>query len=141
MQAKEKYARNIQVSQDGERVAVSFNDGMIRIYDIALENELLTIGPLKIKNGRVTEPLIVHSISWHPEGDRLICGGENGLLRILDSTNGEEVVCLDRELGASVRSAAWNHAGTQFAAAWSSQGVLGIFDGATFEEVVRLHPL
>ena len=68
-------------------LAVGFQDGRIKIFNVIEERELEFRSELQKQLGKIL------SIAWHPEGEQFACGMDNSTLAIFSVANG---LCLQR---------------------------------------------
>jgi serine/threonine protein kinase/WD40 repeat protein len=77
-------ARALDVFQDG-RVAVAWKGGTISVHDPSDGRRLL--GPVDLGDD-------LHTIRFTPDGERLLGGGNEGLLHVIDARHGELITSL-----------------------------------------------
>jgi WD40 repeat protein len=109
------------------RVAVCRSDG--RIAAACLSGQVLIFDPL---SGSVAAELTTHSlgaldVAWSPDGGALATGGQDGIVRITDTSTGD-VLGTHRGSGWASR-VVWSNDGTRLAAAIGRETVLMARDG------------
>ncbi|MFK8114719.1 MAG: protein kinase [Rubripirellula sp.] len=77
-------ALSLAFSPDGGRIAVTCEDGMVRVYD-ATQRRLLT----KLIGHKAGQVYGVLSVSFDASGDRIISCGTNGVIKVWDAWNGD----------------------------------------------------
>lgn len=99
---KERVAiTDIQFSPDGQRIAVSRDDAMAKVYDTTRGEEIATF---KGHTG------IVFAIAFSPDGKTVVTGGDDNAARIWDASTGKELATLKGHTD-SVRCVAFDPSG------------------------------
>jgi WD40 repeat protein len=74
-------------SPDGTRIARPFDDGSIRVWDVASREEIC-------RSQRTTNSshTAITYLAWSPRGDRILTGAEDGGVEIWDPTSGQLLI-------------------------------------------------
>jgi WD40 repeat protein/serine/threonine protein kinase len=114
----------LALSPDGSRLAVGGPraDGNVRVYDMRSERLLHTL----MGDNRVV------SVAFSPDGRRLASAGSERIVRLWDTTTGQEVLSLRGHEG-SIGRVLFSPDGQRLASA-SSDGRVRIWDAASFDE-------
>ncbi|ESW32921.1 hypothetical protein PHAVU_001G028900 [Phaseolus vulgaris] len=75
------------------RVAIGFNDGRLRIYEITDTDEFILVKSLPPVSGRVL------SVTWSEDANYIYSGSSDGLIRCWNATLGNEVYRITAGLG------------------------------------------
>ncbi|MDX2272162.1 MAG: NB-ARC domain-containing protein [Cyanobacteriota bacterium] len=123
-------------SPSAQTLVLGDSNGSIRLWQIADSSDhRLVLGyPLRDFIGHTSWVL---SLSWHPDGQRLVSGSGDYLLKLWDAQTGQ---CLSTLPGhqQTVWWVAWSPDGTQIASA-SGDHTIKIWDGATGTCLNTLH--
>lgn len=80
--------RCLDVSSDGKQLSLAGDDGSISLWDL---ND--SSGPTRRWQNAVHSGA-AFSVAFHPDGNRVVTTGEDGLIRILETTSGIELLSL-----------------------------------------------
>jgi WD40 repeat protein len=92
---------NVQLSADGQRIAVARDDAIAKVYDTAKGEEVAT---LKGHGG------IVFTVAFSPDGKKVVTGGDDNTARVWDATTGKSLAILNGH-SDSVRCLAFDPSG------------------------------
>lgn len=116
----------ISFSPDGQRLAVANMDGVSKVWDLAAQEELLTLPP---------DGLPAKAIAYSPNGRFLATGGDEGIVTLWDAIEGTQI--LTTTLGGIIHSVTFSPDGSSMAAA-SEDGRAKIWDVPTGQELANL---
>lgn len=85
LQGIRAHALAMDFSPDGKRLVVSSQDGTIRIYDVAGRKLLTTM-----TGHRAGQAYGIASVSFDNSGDRIVSGGNDAVVKVWDSWNGDQ---------------------------------------------------
>ncbi len=136
-------------SPDGKRLASSGNEDRIRVWEASTGRQLLAIdghGPIPDDPFSRRWPRVC-SISWSPEGNRVVTGGSDWKARIWDAETGRQLVVFGKHRKAM--TVAWCPDGTHIASAGrdkvtrflrppGSDPTVRIWNSTTGEQVAEL---
>jgi WD40 repeat protein len=114
---------DLAFSPEGESIAIAFNTGTIEIWDLALEERLLTIE----ENAR--------SIAFSPDARLLVSGREDGVVRIWDVSTGEMIQEFSDHVN-QVNDIAFSHDGTIMVSGSMDSTILG-YDVVANEQIFK----
>jgi WD40 repeat protein len=123
---------SIGFSADGRRIVIGsgdpslLNTGEARILDLSTHRQLkiLTLG-----GARPT------TVSYSPDGRRLLTASQDGTVKIWDAESGREQVAIAQ--GGAVSRASWSEDGTRIATASSDQSAQ-VWDAQNGQELTRI---
>ena len=126
-------------SPDGKRIAssswdwdgtVQGGDGSVRVWDTTTGGTFFTC------SGNIPH-VSVDSIAWSPDSKRLALGSRDGLVQMLDATNGN---IIHTYLGHSdrIRTVAWSPDGIYFASG-SKDTTVQVWDATSGKSVFTFH--
>jgi WD40 repeat protein len=122
-------------SPDGERLAVGYQDGLIGLWSLTSQNEVLSW------EGHMAD---VWELAWKPDGSTIASIGEDGAMVFWDATTGQSLIRPERRLWAPFGLEAtpdtlcWSHDGTQLIVACADMQIV-LFDAATGERHAEHH--
>lgn len=80
--------------------------------------------------------LLVASVAWAPDGERLVSSSWDGTVRVWDAASGRELACLQGHLD-NVLAVEWDPSGRRLASA-SKDGTVRIWDTTTYDLLCTL---
>jgi WD40 repeat protein len=118
---------NIAWSPDGSRITLSYENGMVVIFDSSDGKVILTF--FGHKEGEIT------SAFWSPDGTRIVSSSSAGEALIWDAATGEVLLdLLPEDFELEVPATAWTKDGEQVILL-SEDGFIHIFDARTGEKI------
>jgi WD40 repeat protein/tRNA A-37 threonylcarbamoyl transferase component Bud32 len=124
----EEKVQTVAFSPDGRRLAGGFAKGIVKVWDAAGGQELLTL-----KTGHT----VVHSVAFSPDGRRLASGGSDQTVRVWDVASGQELLTLKGHTGA-VNGVAFSPDGRRLASG-GADGAVKIWEAADGQEVLAMN--
>lgn len=97
LKGHEQALLSMAFAPDAPILASASKDGTVRIWDMELQKELLSIN---------AHPAGVQSVAFHPEGRIIVSGGWDRAVRVWDATAGEKLK--EFELASPVQAVAWS---------------------------------
>ena len=116
----------ISFSPDGQRLAAANMDGVSKVWDLAAQEELLTLPP---------DGMPAKAIAYSPNGRFLATGGDEGVVTLWDANEGRQLFTTN--LGGIIHSVTFSPDGSSVAAA-SEDGRAKIWDATSGEELANL---
>lgn len=129
---------SVGFSADGRRIAIGAgepslqNPGEVRIFDLSTHRQLKA---LKLGGARPT------TVSYSPDGRRLLAASQDGTVKIWDAESGKEHVTIAQ--GSAVSQASWSEDGSRIATA-SQDSSAQVWDAENGKELTRIrhrHPI
>ena len=78
-------------SPDGKRIAITYEDGTVKIWDASTGKDLLTFSGHQATANQAT---------WSPDGRRMASGDDSGIVKVWDATTADEVMSFQMPGGA-----------------------------------------
>jgi len=116
----------ISFSPDGKHLAVANMDGVSKIWEVANQTEVLSLGEGKLPP---------KAIAYNSDGSLLATGGGEGIVTIWNAHSSEEIFNLP--LGGVIHAVAFSPDDPRVAAA-SEDGSVKVWDAATGEELLSM---
>jgi serine/threonine protein kinase/WD40 repeat protein len=134
VERRSTFARSLQVSPDGKRIAVADNDGSVRILDSANGSQQLAFG----YQGDQRHTGVVTDVAWSPDGGVVASCSFDGTIQFWDATTGAYQKMID--VGTKLRHVAWSSDGSKLAAV-DNKGykIYGVQSGRLFKEFQYEH--
>jgi serine/threonine protein kinase/uncharacterized protein with WD repeat len=107
---------DVQWSPNGKDIATASNDHMVKVWEVATGNELMSYNPNAAQN----------SVGWSHDGKRIAFGGEDKIVQVHETATGALLLTYTDHL-KTVHTVAWSHDDRRIASA-STDHTVRIWD-------------